>query len=202
MSIPTSGPDRFRAVYTDVYDDVLRYVQRRTHEFDRAEDVVADAMLAAWRRIDDLPPDPGDARAWIFGIARNCLLNEARSVRRSDALGVRLAGAVGPARLAAAATPMNDDATAPMTAIVPDTADEVVARVDLAAAWDRLTDDEQDVLALTVLDGLTSAQAGAVLGITANAYRLRLTRARAALRRGLQGAASRATANPTREMTS
>lgn len=200
MSTSSSGPDRFRAVYTDVYDDVLRYVQRRTHEFDRAEDVVADAMLAAWRRIDDLPPDPGDARAWVFGIARNCLLNDSRSARRSDALGVRLAGAVGPARHAAATT--SADAPLPTAAIVPDTADEVVARVDLAAAWDRLTDDEQDVLSLTVLDGLTSTQAGAVLGITANAYRLRLTRARAALRRGLQGAASRATAASTREMTS
>ena len=181
MNTPSSGADRFRAVYTEVYDDVLRYVQRRTLQPDRAEDVVADAMLAAWRRVDDLPPDPGEARAWVFGIARNCLLNDARSTRRSDALGVRLADVAGLAQ---------------------DAAESVVARVDLAAAWERLTDHEQDVLALTVLDGLTSAQAGAVLGITANAYRLRLSRARATLRRGLQGAASRATAPSTREMTS
>ena len=110
---------------------------------------------------------------------------------------MRLAGAAGSSRRAV------DDADGfPSAALVPDTADEVVARVDLAAAWARLTDEEQDAIALTVLDHLTSAQAGAVLGITANAYRLRLSRARATLRRSLQGAASRATAASTREMTS
>jgi hypothetical protein len=34
-----------------------------------AADVVADTMLVAWRRIDDVPPEPG-TRLWLFGVAR------------------------------------------------------------------------------------------------------------------------------------
>lgn len=163
--------ERFRTVYDAAYPDLLRFVQRRIDPH-RAEDVVADAMLVAWRRSAELPLDLGDARAWLFGIARNLLLNDARSDRRREALAVRVTGAGS-----AASTP-------------PDVADEVVARLDLARAWTLLTPGEQEVLACTVFDGLDSTRAGAVLGISAAAYRLRLSRARRALRRRLEGAAA------------
>ena len=55
-------------------------------------------------------------------------------------------------------------------------------RLDLAQAWRRLSSREQEVLALNVFDGLSGKQAGSVLGITPVAYRLRLVRARRALR--------------------
>lgn len=153
---------RFAALFDDAYDDVLRFVRRR-HDEDGAEDVVADAFLTAWRRFDDLPRDPGDARAWLFGIARGTLANSRRSDRRRGALGVRLAGsdARGMDRL--------DDAAA--------------LRLDVGRAWRHLPAAEQEVIALSVLDGLTSAQAARVLGTTAVAYRLRLSRARRRLRR-------------------
>lgn len=155
---------RFRELFEDAYLDVLRFVQRRLGPdlvTAAAEDVVADSFLVAWRRADTLPADPGEARAWLFGIARHCLLNQARSYRRQDALGVRLADT---------------------TRHAPDAADLAVNRADLTRAWARLTPGEQEALALTVLDGLTSAQAGAALGISPGAYRLRLSRARATLR--------------------
>lgn len=170
---------RFRGIYAAAYDDVFRFVQRRTPP-DRSEDVVADAFLAAWRRIDDLPADLSDARAWLFGIARHCLLNDYRSHRRAEGLGVRLADA------AAVSRPGDD-------------ADAVTARVDLARAWALLSDAEQEVIALSALDLLTSAQAGAVLDISATAFRLRLSRARAALRRHLEGAATPVAASISKE---
>lgn len=174
----TSTEERFRAVYADAYDDVLRFVQRRVDprhvDPGHAEDVVAEAMLAAWRRVEELPGELGDARAWLFGIARNCLLNASRSHRRQDALAVRVARIEpGAART------------------TPDGADAVAERIDLAAAWSELSATDQEALGLTVFEGLTSTRAGAVLGITDTAYRLRLSRARRALRRRLEGADSR-----------
>jgi|GEM_PF-2352954 len=136
METPQHQRDRFVAAYDDVYDDVLRFVQRRLAS--GAEDVVAEAMTAAWRRADELPVDPGDARAWLFGIARNCLLNHRRGLRRQGAVAVRLA-----------------QATADTTK---DQADEVALRTDLARAWAALSPTEQEVLALAVLDGLSSQQ--------------------------------------------
>ncbi|WP_205752173.1 RNA polymerase sigma factor [Cryptosporangium phraense] len=66
--------EQFRAFYADAYAPVLRFVQRRVPA-SQAEDIVADAFLIAWRRFDDAPPQADDRRAWLFGVARNCLLN-------------------------------------------------------------------------------------------------------------------------------
>lgn len=162
-----SSPDldreqAFRALYASVYLDLLRFVQRRTQP-DHAEDVVAEALLVAWRRVDELPRLDDDARAWVFGIARNVLLNEHRGAQRRQALGVRLATAASPAQP------------------VPD-ADQIVSRVELARAWHLLSEVHQEALALAVFDGLRAPQAAAVLGISPVAFRLRLSRARRALR--------------------
>jgi RNA polymerase sigma-70 factor (ECF subfamily) len=170
--VRTVGPDResrFRALYADSHADVLRFARRRVHP-SHAEDVVSDAFLVAWRRFDEAPARIADARAWLFGIARNCLLNTARGLGRQDALAVRIAGVAPPAEAG------------------PGEEESVAHRLDLAAAWKQLTAGEQETLALTVFDDLTSPQAARVLGITATSYRLRLLRARRALRRHLDQA--------------
>ncbi len=169
---------RYREVFAQTYADVLAFTQRRTDPH-RAEDIVAEAMLTVWRRVDDLPRDLSDARAWIFGIARHCLLNDDRSRRRQAALAVRLAEA-GSATIGGPVTGVDRR----------DAGDRAADRVDLTRAWAELTATDQEVLALTALDGLDSRRAGAVLGITDTAYRLRLSRARRALRRRLEGAAT------------
>ena len=166
----TSHPEReerFRSLYADAYEDVLRFAQRRVDPA-QAEDVVAEAFLVAWRRIEDAPASHGDRRAWLFGIARHCLLNARRGQGRHRALAVRLADAD-------AATGHGRDLDA----------ETVALRLDLVAAWSTLSAPEQEALALSVFENLDSRQAGRVLGVTAVAYRLRLMRARHALGRGL-----------------
>lgn len=159
---PTAAREAtFKVLYDRVYADLLRFAYRRVDP-GVAEDVVAEAFLVAWRRFDD-PPDQHDAaRAWVFGIARGVILNTRRGAERQRALGVRLAeeaaGHVEPA----------DDLAA--------------RRVDVARAWQRLSARHQETLALAVLDALPAPQAAAVLGISPVAFRLRLSRARRALR--------------------
>ena len=132
-------------------------------------DATADAFLVAWRRLGDAPKKPDDVRAWLFGIARNCLLNTLRSQGRRDALAVRVIETTHSAGLADGL----------------DT-DFLARRIDLAAAWRRLRKTEQEALSLTVFESLTSPQAARVLGITPVSYRLRLMRARRALQRQLE----------------
>ena len=156
--------DAFRALFDATYDDLTRFVQRRVHPL-AAEDVVADVYLTAWRRLGDVPAEPGAARAWLFTVARHALSNRVRGDRRQQAVAVRVAGQPAPAGTG------EDDA--------------VAARLDLAAAWDRLAERDREVLALTAWDGLTPAEAAGVLGISATAFRVRLVRARRRLRRHL-----------------
>ncbi|WP_028051156.1 RNA polymerase sigma factor [Cellulomonas sp. URHD0024] len=159
-----SPPDpqaTFVALFESSYSDVVRFAQRRAGPW-TAQDVAADAFLVAWRRLADLPPDPDDARAWLFGITRNVILNHDRGDGRRRALTVRVAGE---------------------TSLIDDDSSELVARrVDLARAWRLLSATHQETLALSAFEGLDAPHAAAVLGISAVAYRLRLTRARRALR--------------------
>lgn len=173
MSISDAGspPDRevrFRAVYEATYVDLVRFVQRRVHPT-HAEDVVADAFLVAWRRFDDLPTDAGDARAWLFGIAQRTMLNGQRGDQRRRALTIRIADASVVAQSGETWKDLDSDL--------------VARRLDLADAWRRLSPVHQETLSLAVWDGLAGPQAAAVLGISPVAFRLRLTRARRALRR-------------------
>ena len=135
----TAREQRFRDLFADVHDDVLRFAQRRVHP-SQAEDVVADAFLIAWRRFDEAPSRLPDQRAWVYGITRNCLLNTRRGIERQGALAIRLAD-LGPA------TGLFDG-------------EEVAARVDLARAWRALPAGDQEVLALSAFEGLTSPGPG------------------------------------------
>lgn len=157
---------RFRDVYDASYADLLRFVRRRVHPT-HAEDVVADVMLVAWRRIDDVPEDLSAGRAWLFGVARNTLQNTRRREDRHDAVKVRL----GEVR--------HDLARAG------DHPDLVARRADIVAAWPLLSASDQEAIALSAQDGLTAPEAATVLGISPTAFRLRLSRARRTLRRHL-----------------
>ncbi|MEU4394295.1 sigma-70 family RNA polymerase sigma factor [Kribbella sp. NPDC023855] len=164
MTSPSRAPDRearFVALYEAVYADLVRFAQRRAHH-SHAEDIVAEAFLVTWRRLDDVPEQLLDARAWLFGITRRTVLNARRGAERQQALAVRLAEVV----------PAQSEGDA-----------ELVARqVDLAAAWNKLSAVHQEALALAVLEDLAAPQAALVLDISPVAFRLRLSRARRALR--------------------
>lgn len=162
---------RFRALYDAVYFDLLCFVQRRVHAT-HAEDVVGEVMLVAWRRLDDVPTDHSAARAWLFGVARRTLLSTRRREGRQVAAAVRLAD-VAPARASADLSP-----------------DAIAHRVDIAAAWPRLSAVHQEAIVLAVLDGLSAPEAAQVLGISPTAFRLRLSRARRSLRRHLESPTS------------
>jgi RNA polymerase sigma-70 factor, ECF subfamily len=154
---------RFTDTFAETYPAVLRFIERRVHP-SHAEDIAAEVFLVLWRRLDDVPADAEDTRAWLFGVARLTLMARLRGERRRQALAVRIAvDRVSHAR----------DAVDP---------DLVAQRLDLAQAWTRLSSVAQEALALTVFDGLDAPRAARVLGISPVAYRLRLSRARKALR--------------------
>ena len=123
----------------------------------------------AGRGFEELTTEPEDSRAWLFGIAQRTLLNDQRDDRRRRALTIRIADATVVAQTGEAWKGSD--------------AELVARRLDLAAAWRRLAPAHQETLSLALWDGLTGPQAAVVLGISPVAFRLRLTRARRALRR-------------------
>lgn len=155
----------FREVFEAMYDDLVRFAERRV-DGAAVDDVVAETFLVAWRRFDELPADPAELRPWLFAVARRTLANTHRGRRRSHAVAVRVA--------AQPAQPAEDDAAA------------VAQRVDLARAFERLSPRDQEALALVAWDGLTPAEAARVVDISTSAFSVRLSRARRRLRQHLE----------------
>jgi len=147
---------RFEEVYAANHAAITGYVLRRTENPDDAADVIAETFLACWRRLGDVPGG-GDARLWLYGVARRVLANHHRGDRRRTALADRLR-----ADLAAAYR-----------------AREYSGELaGITAAFRSLPAADRELLALAAWEGLTTGQIAAVLGCSDNAVRIRRHRAR------------------------
>ena len=60
-----------------------RYVVRLTGDYGFAQDVVQEALLRAWKRPALLEQDDESARAWLFTVARNLVIDDRRSARHA-----------------------------------------------------------------------------------------------------------------------
>ena len=58
---------------------LFRYVARLTGDYTLAQDVVQEALLRAWKHPEILEQGDGPARAWLFAVARNIVIDERRS---------------------------------------------------------------------------------------------------------------------------
>jgi len=164
MTSPADPQDEFRALFEQNFRDLLGYALRRCGSADDAADVVADTMLVAWRRFDQVPVD-GTARLWLYGVARRVLANHRRGVQRRDRLGERLR------------VELHD--------VVPDHADGVEANAVVVAALAGLSAADRELIMLTTWENLEPQEAAVVLDVPARVVRTRLHRARGRLRRQL-----------------
>ncbi|MBE1470892.1 sigma-70 family RNA polymerase sigma factor [Kibdelosporangium phytohabitans] len=67
---------------------LLRYVLRLTGDDQLAEDVVQEALLRAWKNPDVLAQGPSAARAWLYTVARNIVIDDRRSARARREIGL------------------------------------------------------------------------------------------------------------------
>lgn len=158
-SLPIAAQDerqrRFEAAYAAHHTPILGYVLRRTSNADDAADVIAETFLTAWRRLEDMPPEP-QSRLWLYGVARRVLANHYRGERRRSALAGRLRADLAVYR-------------------PPEYTGELA---QIAAAFRGLPAADRELLALTAWEGLDHGQIAVVLGCSRNAVRIRLHRAR------------------------
>jgi RNA polymerase sigma factor (sigma-70 family) len=155
----------FERLFRETRSDLLAYALRRAPTAEDAADVVAGTYLIAWRRLERVPSGD-DARLWLFGVARNLLLKGAGRRRSGDRLVERLARELRASALPH--PPVEDERLEP-----------------LAAALASLSGSDREILTLSSWEGLTPRQIAAVTGMSANAVRVRLHRARKRLLREL-----------------
>lgn len=73
---------RLGALYSAHAGPVWRYVVRLTGDRAGADDVVQETLLRAWRSPRILQQDPDTLRSWMMTVARNLVIDDARSARR------------------------------------------------------------------------------------------------------------------------
>jgi RNA polymerase sigma factor (sigma-70 family) len=144
---------RFCALFEMAYPPLCRYARHRGLSRSDAEDLVAQTLEVAWRRIGDVPAD--DPMPWLYAVARNLWRNQRRRERRRHYLLSRL------------------------RANLPSESVEIPLEPGaIRAALASLRESDQEILRLIAWDGLTPAQAAVVLGCGQVAARSRLHRAR------------------------
>ena len=174
MDYTNGEQERFERIFRTNHLAVHAFARRRVAA-EAVDDVVSETFTVAWRRLDDIPEDP---LPWLLGVARNVV----GTARRGEARRLRLQ------------TRAQADYQAP--------AEEREPRLDsglVSAALERLNERDREALTLVGWDGLTPAEAAAVIGIPANRFRVRLHRAGRRLRWALNAAEEEADASAEQE---
>lgn len=151
---------RFEALVGRVHEPLVRYTRRRTDP-STADEVVADALMVLWRRLDEVPDEA--ELAWSYGVARRCLANARRAGdRRLRLVKKATAAAEVEGAVVAGAGPESDPV--------------------LDGALASLDPNDREVLRLWAWEQLEAREIAEVLDITANAASIRLHRAKQRLK--------------------
>ncbi len=156
----------FDELYRECRDDLHAYVAGLLRDRSAAEEVTATAFERAYRRRRSFDRRRGSGRAWLFGIARNAALDELRRRGRQAELS---------------GEPADPELPDPGEG-----AEAALRRAALREALGQLDGRARELVALKFFAGLSNAEIGDVLGITASHAGTRLHRAMEQLRRSMR----------------
>ena len=177
---PEFRRERFRVLYNDLYDDLWRYVQRRSINTEEARDTLSEVFLVAWRRLEDIPAG-NEARLWLFGVARNLVKTSWRKRKRSGDLLVRIGSEMS-------------------TRVTTDEELDNSGVLKIVKALQFLSENDQEILRLLAWENLSHKEISVVLGCSENAVAIRIRRARVRLMKVLQSEKSFAEINNLKEI--
>ena len=141
---------------------------------EEAEDVVHDAFVAAWRKIDRFDAERGALRAWLMTVVRNRAIDRVRARRAS----IDLDDADERSLLRTGPNPTMEEALTRASA------------GDLRAAMASLPDDQRRALELAYFEGYTYREVAELTGVPAGTANGRLRLALGKLRDALIGTAA------------
>ena len=144
-----------RVLYDEHAAAIWRYAVRLTGDTARAEDVVQETLLRAWRHPEVTADSERSARAWLFTVARNLVIDERRSARVRSETG----------------TPDMEKAA---DRAGPDEVETALDRMLLGEAIRELSEEHRAVIRRAYYQGWTTAQIAADLQIAEGTVKSRL----------------------------
>jgi RNA polymerase sigma factor (sigma-70 family) len=175
LAAARTDPEAYAELYRRLVDRVISFAARRASDPGDVADIVAATFLTALESADGYDPRRGEPVAWLLGIAARLVANQRRRRARETFALARMDG---------------------RTLLHADDIERIEARIDAAAqvgqarrAVAGLSAGQREALLLISEDGLTPAEAAQVLGVSGATFRVRLARARRAVRAALDDAA-------------
>jgi len=152
-------------IYDTYSARIYNYIYHRTGDHDIAEDITAEVFLRMLEAIRKGHPPHTSISAWLYRIAHNLIVDYFRRKPQKMTL------------------PLDER----LVAADPDVAvEDRLARQQLLAAISRLTPEQQQVITLKFMEGLSNAEVARILGKTEGAVKALQHRALASLRRILE----------------
>jgi RNA polymerase sigma-70 factor, ECF subfamily len=158
----SGNAEAFAALYDGYFERIYRYVYFRVADEQTAEDLASQVFLKAWENLSRYKPSGAPFLAWLYTIARNAVIDHYRTRKETVALDE----VIGLASQGSA----------------PDEQAELRFETDsLRVALKTLTEDQQQVLILKFIAGLSTDEIARQLGKRAGAVRALQMRALQAL---------------------
>lgn len=156
-----------KALYDEHAAVLWRYALRLTGDASQAEDVVQETLLRAWQHPEVVGDKERSARAWLFTVARNMIIDDRRSARYRNVVGS-----------------IDQEGTPEQSS--PDEVNAALDRLLIADALAQLSGEHRAVIERSYYRGWSTAQIANDLGIAEGTVKSRLHYAVRALRLTLQ----------------
>ncbi|MFB9181277.1 sigma-70 family RNA polymerase sigma factor [Dactylosporangium sucinum] len=158
----TRDEELMTALYTEHYGVLLGFVSRYERDRHRAEDLVQETLLRAWKHIGRIDVGRDTTRSYLLTIARNVVSNAWRAEQRRPRLVT--------------------DPDAMEAVAEADNVDEMVEGWLIRAALDRLSAEHREVVQSVYYDGRTVADTARRLSVPEGTVKSRAFYAVRALR--------------------
>lgn len=146
--------DQMLELYANHTEPLRRYAFRLTSNRTRAEDVVQETLLRAWRHLQSHDGEQ-PVRSWLFTVARNIVIDTSRSARFRYEV-------------------CSPDVSEVADRMGPDDVNAALNRILIAEAMARLPESHRSVLRRSFYLGWTAAQIALDLGIAEGTVKSRL----------------------------
>ena len=154
--------EQFCNKYGELKDSLYRYALYRLGNPDDAEDAVSDTVLAAWQSIDKLRDEEAFS-AWVFSILRNTCSAKIKSlIKRREKL-----------EKAGIKEKLNKESADLSGASL---------SLEIREALEILSDEERDIVLMSIVAGFTSKEISEITELTAGAVRSKLSRSLSKMR--------------------
>jgi RNA polymerase sigma-70 factor, ECF subfamily len=159
--------DSMRALYRTYGSELYGFAVSALGDRGQAEELVQEVFTRVWRHADSFDPDKASFRTWLYGIARNAIIDLKRrqSVRPALAAHPEMEGDQGS---------------------IDDSFERALLRWQVGAALERLTPEHRQVIRLAHFQGLTLREISERTGIPLGTVKSRTSYALRGLRLALE----------------